>query len=185
MRVEDPMLSIVATCRSAFNRSGASVPSPLKFVDFAQQSEQFRRDLNGVGIDHTRIHTGLDRNNRARRYLCAWSAFASLKPASLPDSDVVILHPSVQLAVIECPPYKNRDLGLEWQQRCSREDRQRHQNETLVTKGWTVELRTSGYQRGRSGCDRRAQSPSQTVHRRFQPSDACRENQIWTHSPRL
>jgi hypothetical protein len=50
-RVDEPTLSIVAMRRNPLSRSGAEgKPSA-----FSKRREQFRRDLNGVGIEHTRL----------------------------------------------------------------------------------------------------------------------------------
>ena len=67
MRVEDPILSIVAMRRRAFRRSGARMPSarqaPLNSSSSDRRGQKLGCNLEGVGVDHTRIHTGLDPNN--------------------------------------------------------------------------------------------------------------------------
>ena len=72
MRVEDPILSMVAMRRSALRRSGAQAlrrkdaeraPSSLELIQLRQQSQKLGRNLESIGVDHTRIYTGLDRNS--------------------------------------------------------------------------------------------------------------------------
>ena len=56
MRVEEPMLSMVATRRRAESRSGANVPSarqaPLNSSRPAMSLRSFGSDLDGIGSDH-------------------------------------------------------------------------------------------------------------------------------------
>ena len=67
MRVEEPMLSMVATRLRADSLSGASVPSarqaPLELVDLGDQPEDGGGDLDAIGVEralgHARIYTQL------------------------------------------------------------------------------------------------------------------------------
>jgi hypothetical protein len=65
MRVDDPMLSMVATRRSAFRRSGAmgakQAPRAFELIDLRQECQQFLRNLDCVSVEHTRNYAGLYR----------------------------------------------------------------------------------------------------------------------------
>ncbi len=53
----EPMLSMVATRRKASKRSGASMPGtpgPLEFVQLREQSQNFWRDDDVAGDEHSR-----------------------------------------------------------------------------------------------------------------------------------
>ncbi len=58
MRVDEPMLSMVATRRRADRRSGASVqgtPSAFEFVDPRNEAQDLRGDLDDVDPQHEPI----------------------------------------------------------------------------------------------------------------------------------
>jgi hypothetical protein len=40
-------------------------PSSLELIQLRQESQKLGRNLEGIGVDHTRMYTGLDRNKRA------------------------------------------------------------------------------------------------------------------------
>jgi len=65
MRVDEPILSMVAMRFSALGRDGSQrALGTLELVQLRQQGEKLCRDFYGVDIDHTGIYTGIDRINR-------------------------------------------------------------------------------------------------------------------------